>query len=100
MLIREGESVTVSLTAANRDPAKFEEPDRLDVGRVARGHLAFGNGRHMCLGQHLARVELEVALAGLIGRFPNLRLAVPFEELSLASGDHIVYGVERLPVEW
>ena len=95
-----GESVTVSIAAANRDPSKFDEPDVLDLTRMTRGHLAFGYGRHMCLGQHLARLELQLALSRLISRFPSLELAVPFEELDLYGGDHIAYGVRSLPVTW
>jgi cytochrome P450 len=54
----------------------------------------------MCLGQHLARLELQLALSRLISRFPSLELAVPFEELDLYGGDHIAYGVRSLPVTW
>jgi cytochrome P450 len=92
--------VTVSLTAANRDPARFPDPDRLDLGRGARGHLAFGYGRHVCLGQHLARVELQAGLAGLLARFPGLRLAVPAEEVRVHGGERFLHGVHELPVEW
>lgn len=95
-----GESVTVSIAAGNRDSSKFDDPDALDLTRVTRGHLAFGYGRHMCLGQHLARLELQVALLHLVTRFPTLELAVPFEDLELYGGDHIAYGVRRLPVTW
>lgn len=100
MAIRTGESVTVSIAAANRDPSKFDDADLLDLTRLTRGHLAFGYGRHMCLGQHLARLELQIALLGLVSRFPTLALAVPFEDLDLYGGDHIAYGVRKLPVAW
>lgn len=76
-LIRAGETVTVSVQAANRDPRRFPEPDRLDIRRRATGHLSFGHGPHQCLGQQLARVEMAVALPALLARFPSLRLAVP-----------------------
>ncbi|MFE0812914.1 cytochrome P450 [Streptomyces sp. NPDC058794] len=99
VLIREGEVVTVSLPAANRDPRRFERPEELDVARSATGHLAFGHGLHQCLGQQLARVEMRVALAALFGRFPDLRLAVPATEVPLCS-EMIVYGVHELPVTW
>lgn len=98
--IRAGEGVTVSLSAADRDPRRFADPDRLDLWRVARGHLAFGYGRHVCLGQHLARLELQVGLAGLLARFPALRLAVPAEEVRVHGGERFLHGVHELPVAW
>lgn len=97
--VREGESVIVSLGAANRDPDRFPDPNRLDVCRDAAGHVAFGHGRHMCLGQHLARLELKITFTRLVARMPNLRLAVPAEEIEMPP-DHILYGPESLPVEW
>ncbi len=98
-LIKAGESVTVSLQAANRDPARFPDPDTLDLRRRATGHLAFGHGIHQCLGQQLARVEMRVALPALFTRFPDLRLAVPAAEVPLRTGMNI-HGVHRLPVTW
>ena len=100
IVIRAGQGVTVSLAAANRDPRRFAEPDRFRVYGDARRHLAFGYGRHVCLGQHLARLELEVGLTGLIRRIPSLRLAVAAEEVPLHSGKQFLYGVHRLPVTW
>ena len=70
-----GETVWVSLSAADRDPARFPDPDRLDLSRDASGHLALGHGIHYCLGAPLARVETEIALAALLERFPELALA-------------------------
>ncbi|GHG67012.1 cytochrome P450 [Streptomyces griseocarneus] len=99
-LVRAGESVTVSIQAANRDPARFAEPDTLDLRRGATGHLAFGHGVHQCLGQQLARVEMRVALPALFTRFPTLRLAVPPGEVPLRAPDASLYGVRRLPVTW
>ncbi|WP_214318355.1 cytochrome P450 [Nonomuraea sediminis] len=98
-LIRAGETVTVSIQAADRDPAKFPDPDRLDLRRQATGHLGFGHGIHQCLGQQLARVEMRVAFPALLSRFPTLRLAVPAEEVPMRHGLD-VYGVYRLPVTW
>lgn len=98
-LIRAGESVTVSIQAANRDPARFPDPDTLDLRRGATGHLAFGHGIHQCLGQQLARVEMRVALPALFTRFPDLRLAVPPADVPLRAGMSI-HGVHRLPVTW
>src|SRR5262245_47820237 len=68
---RRGQLVVCLLGAANHDPARFPEPDRLDVTRADRGHLAFGLGPHVCLGAPLARLEAELALAGLLRRFPH-----------------------------
>src|SRR5205807_5805043 len=68
--IATGDLVRVSITAANRDPAVFAEPDRFDLERPhPRRHLSFAHGRHVCLGVHLARLEARAALAGLLARF-------------------------------
>ncbi|MDQ6774927.1 MAG: cytochrome P450 [Actinomycetota bacterium] len=73
--ISAGDLVRVSITAANRDPAVFANPDEFDLGRAnVRRHLAFAQGPHVCLGVHLARLETRVALARLLSRFPRLRL--------------------------
>ncbi|MBB5855490.1 cytochrome P450 [Amycolatopsis umgeniensis] len=98
-LVKAGEAVAVSVLAANRDPLKFPEPDRLDVKRKAAGHLAFGHGVHQCLGQQLARVQMKVAFTGLLARFPALRLAVPADEVPLRT-DSDIHGVYALPVAW
>ncbi|GLX00331.1 cytochrome P450 [Microtetraspora sp. NBRC 16547] len=98
-LIRAGETVTISVAAANRDPERFSEPDQLDVARPASGHLTFGHGIHQCLGQQLARTEMRIAYPALLRRFPGLRLAVPAEEVPMRT-DMVVYGVHRLPVTW
>ncbi|MCF3104392.1 cytochrome P450 [Streptomyces roseoverticillatus] len=99
LLIRAGETVTLSLQAANRDPERFPAPDALDLSRRAVGQLGFGHGIHQCLGQQLARVEMRVAFPALFARFPSLRLAVPPEEVPLRHHANI-YGVHRLPVTW
>ena len=98
-VVRAGESVTVSLPAANRDPARFTAPDELDLGRRAQGHLAFGFGVHQCVGQHLARLELAVGFRALLTRFPDLRLAGPLDTVKLAANQGF-YGVHELPVIW
>ncbi|MEV4505187.1 cytochrome P450 [Streptomyces klenkii] len=77
-----GDSVIVSLCAANRDPERFPDPDTLDLDRAQGPHLAFGHGVHFCPGAALARIELQVAVGTLLARLPGLRLAVPEEELS------------------
>ena len=71
--IRRGQLVAVVLAAANRDPEKFAEPDRLDLARSDNPHLAFGQGNHYCLGSQLAKLEAEIAVGSLLRRFPDLR---------------------------
>ncbi|BBC31746.1 hypothetical protein SGFS_030400 [Streptomyces graminofaciens] len=98
VLIRAGEGVIVSLQAANRDPAAFTDPDRLDVTRDADRHLAFGHGLHQCVGQSLARAELQICLPVLFTRLPELRLAAAPEDFALQAS--AVHGMRSLPVEW
>jgi len=97
--IPEGSTVVVSLLAANRDPARFENPDSLDLRRNARGLLSFGHGVHQCLGQQLARIEMRAGFEGLLRRFPTLALAVAADEVRLRT-DMNIYGVHELPVTW
>lgn len=99
LVLERGSSVTVSLPAANRDPDRFPDPHRLDPDRDARGHLAFGFGPHQCIGQNLARLEVEVILDRLWRAFPGLEVAVPTEELRFHH-DVGFYGLHRLPVVW
>ena len=98
--VAEGERVALLYPAANRDPERFADPGRLQLERDAGGHLAFGHGRHMCLGQHLARLELDVGLSVLAERFPDLQLAVRPEDVPLHPGEHFIYGPLELPVSW
>ncbi|MEU4550003.1 cytochrome P450 [Nonomuraea dietziae] len=98
-IIREGEFVTCSLAAANRDPALLDRPEELEVSRPKAPHVAFGFGPHQCLGQNLARLEMEIAYPALFRRLPGLRLAVPLEKVPFKS-DMAIYGVHRLEVEW
>ncbi|RUP02935.1 MAG: cytochrome P450 [Mycobacterium sp.] len=81
--IPRGSMVTTLLTSANRDPAQFPDPDRFDITRSPNNHLAFSKGTHFCLGSHLARLETGIIIGELIGRFPNLTLAVAPEDLRL-----------------
>ncbi|KAA9153198.1 cytochrome P450 [Amycolatopsis acidicola] len=98
-VIRRGEGLIIAGDIANRDDSAFPDPDRLDVTRKARHHVAFGYGVHQCLGQPLARIELQVVYSTLYRRLPGLKLAVPLEELPFKH-DMIVYGVHELPVTW
>lgn len=98
-VIRAGEGIVLPGEIANRDAAVYPDPDRLDVHRDARGHLAFGFGVHQCLGQPLARVELQVVYGTLYRRVPTLALAVDPARVRFKH-DSIVYGVYELPVTW
>jgi pentalenic acid synthase len=98
-LVRAGEGVIVPNGAANFDPDVFPDPDRLDVRRQARHHLAFGHGIHQCMGANLTRIELEIAYETLFTRIPTLRLAVPIEEIR-SRADSELPDVYNLPVTW
>jgi cytochrome P450 len=96
-VIAKGEEATVSLASANRDPERFANADVFDISRAdANRHVAFGKGIHVCLGAPLARVEGQVAFATLFQRYPELRLAVPAEEVRW--GGSFLRGFARLPV--
>jgi cytochrome P450 len=94
-----GAQVIISLAAANRDGTRYDNPESLDIERRPTRHLAFGHGVHHCLGAPLARMEGALALASLLSRFPDMRLAVPEEDLHWAHGDGLVLrGLSELPV--
>ena len=97
--IRAGEGVIFSAAVINRDEDVYTAPDTLDWHRPTRHHVSFGFGIHQCLGQNLARAELEIALHSLFDRLPTLRLAVPAEEIPFKPGDTI-QGMLELPVTW
>ena len=98
-LVRAGDHVLMNLPAGNWDAAFVDNPESFDIDRNPRGHLGFGFGVHQCIGQNLARVELQIALSTLVRRLPGLRLAVPAEELSFA-GEQEIYTIHELPVTW
>ncbi|RSM49178.1 cytochrome P450 [Amycolatopsis balhimycina DSM 5908] len=95
--IAEGDIVLVSLSAADRDPKLGPDMEKFDAAREPTSHLAFSYGIHRCIGAELARMELRTAYPALVRRFPNLRLAVPEDELSFRKVS-IVYGLDALPV--
>ncbi|MET9149311.1 cytochrome P450 [Streptomyces sp. NPDC004042] len=99
-LVRAGEGVILANASGNRDAAVFTDPDRFDPARTeVRRHLAFGHGVHQCLGQNLARTELQLAYPALLRRFPDLRLAVPADAVAFKD-DMLIHGVHELPVTW
>ncbi len=97
--IRAGEGLILANDIANRDPETFPEPGALDLTRDARRHVAFGFGVHQCLGQPLARMELQVVYSTLYRRIPTLRRATELESIPFKH-DGQVYGVYELPVTW
>jgi cytochrome P450 len=99
VLIRAGDPVIGSLGSANRDGEVFAEPETLDLHRSTNPHIGFGHGAHHCVGAQLARMELQVAVATLLARLPELRFAGPEEEVEWKSG-LLVRGPKRMPVAW
>lgn len=97
--LRAGDGLIVSLASANRDETAFTSPDDFDLHRSARQHVAFGYGPHQCLGQNLARLELEITLGAVLERVPTLRLAGGIEALRVKH-DATIFGLHELPVEW
>ncbi|MFF1344266.1 cytochrome P450 [Streptomyces sp. NPDC058290] len=97
--VRADDGVIFSTSVINRDAAVFEEPDALDWHRPARHHVGFGFGVHQCLGQNLARAEMEIALGTLFARLPGLRLAAEPDRIPFRPGDTI-QGMVELPVAW
>ncbi|MEV7890118.1 cytochrome P450 [Streptomyces sp. NPDC002817] len=98
-VIKAGEGIIVVNEIGNRDPEAFEDPDRLDITRDARRHVAFGFGIHQCLGQPLARMELQVVYGTLYKRIPTLKLACDVQDVKFKH-DAFIYGVHELPVAW
>ncbi|MES2187889.1 MAG: cytochrome P450 [Pseudomonadota bacterium] len=98
-LVKKGEGVICAIPSANRDERLFPDPDHFDIERDAAGHVAFGYGVHQCLGQVLARAELQIVYGTLFQKLPKLRLAVPVEQLRFRH-DMFVYGVHELPLHW
>ncbi|APU14598.1 MULTISPECIES: cytochrome P450 [Actinoalloteichus] len=99
VLIPAGSGVVTAFSSANHDESVFPRPHRFDPDRPANPHLAFGHGSHRCPGAALARMELRVAINALFRRFPDLRLAVPLEQLRHRPGQ-VLLSLEELPVAW
>ena len=97
--VRAGDLVLLDNRAAGHDPAVFPSPDRFDITRQGPAHLSFGHGAHYCLGAPLARIELQAVFSQLLARFPEMRLAVPVEQLRVRSGT-LTGGLTKLPVKW
>jgi cytochrome P450 len=95
--IERGQIILASVGAANRDPAVFENPDKLDIRRKDNRHLSFGVGAHFCLGAALARMEAEIAIGTLVKRYPKLRLAR--KKVRWRKG-LTFRGIESLPLTW
>ena len=96
VIIAAGDTVVPALFAANRDPVHFEHTEEFYPERPTNPHLAFGHGIHYCLGAPLARLEGRIAFDRLFARFPNLRLAVPADQLALRSSV-LLHGLDKLP---
>ncbi|MET9290665.1 cytochrome P450 [Streptomyces sp. NPDC003077] len=97
--IKAGDALVFSISLINRDSKAYENPYTFDIERSARHHVGFGHGIHQCLGQNLARAELEIAIGTLFARIPDLRLAVPLDEVPIKAG-HDAQGPTELPVTW
>jgi cytochrome P450 len=95
-----GEGVIVDTKIANRDERIFPNPDVFDIDRVAKGHVAFGMGPHQCLGQQLARVELQVVFDRLLTRIPTLRLASDPDAVVWRDPQNVIFGLQKLFVAW
>ncbi|NED12988.1 cytochrome P450 [Streptomyces sp. SID9124] len=93
------DGVIALLAGANHDPEQFDAPERVDFHRTDNHHVAFGYGVHQCVGQHLARLELEVALETLVRRVPTLRLAGGPEDV-VVKHDSATFGLEEMRVTW
>ena len=99
LLIERGDAISLILAAADRDPAQFAQPDRFDITREPNRHLGFGQGIHYCLGAPLARLEGQIAINTLLGRYPQIQLAVPIEQLRWRTIP-ILRGLHHMPVRW
>ena len=98
--VRAGEGIIADHKMANRDPSKFAEPNTFDISRDTMDHVAFGVGPHQCLGQHLARVELQVIFDRLLTRVPGLHLVGSIEDVGWKDEGVVTLGLDELIVGW
>jgi len=98
-LVHAGDLLVMNLPAGNWDPDFVDDPETLDIDRNTRGHVGFGYGVHQCIGQNLARVEMQIAFATLARRLPGLRLNAALDMLQF-KGESGIYGMKELPVTW
>ncbi|MFG1921989.1 cytochrome P450 [Cryptosporangium sp. NPDC048952] len=98
-VIRAGDGIVLDFSAGNWDTRVFDDPARLDLHRDAGRHVAFGFGPHVCVGQQLARAELQIVFSTLFRRVPTLEAAIPLEQVAFKH-DRLAYGVYSLPVTW
>jgi cytochrome P450 family 142 subfamily A polypeptide 1 len=96
--IRAGQQVVLMYSSANRDPAHFDDPERLNVERSPNNHVAFGFGTHFCLGAALARLEIRVFFEELLRRVAGVRLTPGSEVVEMPNA--FVYGVRSAHVEF
>jgi len=94
--IKQGQKVVMYFGSANRDPAHFETPDKLQLSRAPNEHIAFGNGPHVCLGQHIARIEIDAVLREVLTRMEKLELNGAPEWLP----SNFISGPKHLPVRF
>ena len=99
MTIKKGDGVILSLASANRDETFFGDADDFNVERGSRHHVSFAYGVHQCLGQNLARTELEIVFTTLMRRIPNLHLAAEIDDMPFKNNGTI-NGLYKLPVAW
>jgi hypothetical protein len=96
--IPKGAFVHLSLAAAGHDPKRFDDPERFDITRIPKHHLAFGHGTHFCVGAPLARLQGRLAFSALLRRLPGFELAVAPEELVWVADSSLSRGLEALPL--
>ncbi|WP_293544317.1 cytochrome P450 [Phenylobacterium sp.] len=94
--IRKGDKVVMYFGSANRDPAQFDRADQLDLARAQNEHIAFGNGPHVCLGQHIARIEIDAMLVEVLSRMEEVERTAPPEWLA----SNFISGPRTMPVKF
>lgn len=99
-VVKQGEHVLIEFGMVNRDPSAWPDPDKLDFHREKpQAHFSFTSGAHSCVGQHMARLQIRLAVESLVRRFPNLELAIPADEVQF-DPDSFMRGILKLPLKW